>query len=315
MSGVPRRPRLVPWYRIAEGSDWIAFEYAQTVVTFEGRGARRFLPALLPLLDGTRDVHDLCAVLGEDARSAIEHALQLLTARGLAADGPPVEDAPPPAAECSSFLAASGLASDEADAVACLGRARVVAVGSGAAETARLLRLSGVGHVERAAWRDDAGVAADLAVVAPTSSELVELEAWNERAVGGSTPWLVLLPFDGAYAGIGPLFVPRETCCYECYRMRRAGNLGYPEQFWPLERAPARFPSPPHLTALAAAVAAHVAVRWLAARDPYLPGTFLALEQDPTLSLRAHHVYRVPRCSACSDAALASPPLPWAEAA
>jgi bacteriocin biosynthesis cyclodehydratase domain-containing protein len=314
MSDMPRRPRVHPWYRVAEGSDWVAFEYAQTVVTFEGAGAKRFLPALLPLLDGTRDLDELGRELGDEARVALGEAVELLSRHRLVDDGPPPSDAAPPQLECAQFLAASHLAAGEDDALRRLGAARVVAVGARAEAVARLLRQSGVGEITRTRWNQPAADA-DLAVVAPSARELRELEAWNHAALGGVTPWLVLLPFDGAYAGVGPLFVPRETCCYQCYLMRRAGNLGYPEQFWQLERAPARFPSPPHLESLVGSLAAHVALRWLVARDPYLPGTFLALEQDPSLSVRAHHVYRVPRCSACSDASVSAPPLPWAEAA
>ena len=314
MTDMPRRPRVHPWYRVAEGTDWVAFEYAQTVVTFEGAGAKKFLPTLLPLLDGTRDLDEVARELGDEARAAIGEAVELLARHGLVGDGPAPADAPPPRLECAQFLAASHLAAGEDDALRRLERARVVAVGGRAAAVTRLLRLSGVGEIRLTGWTGDS-VDADLALVAPSASELPELDSWNHAALAGDTPWLVLLPFDGAYAGVGPLFVPRETCCYQCYRMRRAGNLGYPEQFWQLDQAPSRFPSPPHLDSLVGSLAAHVALRWLAARDPYLPGTFLALEQDPSLSVRAHHVYRVPRCSACSEAAVSAPPLPWAEAA
>src|SRR5205823_3156141 len=54
-----------------------------------------------------------------------------------------------------------------------------------------------------------------------------------------------------------------------------------------------------------------LAMRWLAVRDPHLPGALFALEPAEGLSLRRHPVHRVPRCPACSPAAVGGRPLPW----
>src|SRR5207253_7667258 len=113
-----------------------------------------------------------------------------------------------------------------------LANASVCVVGSGAAaaEIARLLRLSGVGRVEPSVWD---GVDAGLAVVAPGAGEQPLVSGSNARTVVSGRPWLQVLAFDGAFAAIGPLYVPGETCCYECYLRRRASNVGYPDEFWP----------------------------------------------------------------------------------
>jgi bacteriocin biosynthesis cyclodehydratase domain-containing protein len=121
------------------------------------------------------------------------------------------------------------------------------------------------------------------------------------------------LPFDGSIAAIGPLFVPAETCCYECYRLRRATNSGYFGEYRALEAEPARYPVPPPVLAAVAGLVSFVALRWLVDRDPALPGMLFALELGGAPALTAHNVYRVPRCGACSTIARTAPVLPWYE--
>ena len=78
-----------------------------------------------------------------------------------------------------------------------------------------------------------------------------------------------------------------------------------------LEAAPARYPASPPLVALVAGVAATVALEWLVLRSHYAPSAFYAVHLGRTLELDVHHVYRVPRCPACSDSAAVAAPLPW----
>src|SRR5262249_59292684 len=85
------RPLLAPWYRAVGHGDRPLLEYAQSVVVLEGGAVRTLLPALLPLLDGTRTVGELAARLGPAVAPAIEAAVDLLRERGIVVDGP---DAP-----------------------------------------------------------------------------------------------------------------------------------------------------------------------------------------------------------------------------
>jgi bacteriocin biosynthesis cyclodehydratase domain-containing protein len=183
----------------------------------------------------------------------------------------------------------------------------VIGGGPAAIEILSLLRRCGV----RVRREDSISSGADLAVCAPAPAQLPALGDWNEQALASGLPWLQVLPFDGHYASVGPLYVPGETCCSECFRLRRLANLVAGDELTLLEAAPAAYPASPTLEALVAGIAATLALRWLILRDPQVPSAFYAVEPGPVLGLSLHHVHRVPRCPACSGLAEISDPLPW----
>jgi bacteriocin biosynthesis cyclodehydratase domain-containing protein len=185
----------------------------------------------------------------------------------------------------------------------------VAVVGNGTAglEAARLLRSSGT-TVER---RERIEGGNDLTVCAPAPDELPGLPEWNEQALETAQPWLQVLPFDGRYATVGPLYLPDDTGCYECFRRRRTAALGAADELAHLEAVPAAYPSAPALDALLGGLAATVALHWLVLDDHYAPAAFYAFEPLPTFALTQHQLHRVPRCEACSGLADVSPPLPW----
>ena len=102
--------------------------------------------------------------------------------------------------------------------------------------------------------------------------------------------------------------------CARYFGALASWNVGYPDEFWALERAPDRAAEAPATTAAVAGLAAGLALRWLLFEDPFVAGVLLTLELGEETRLAQHAVYRVPRCAACSPAAAQAPPLPWAEA-
>jgi bacteriocin biosynthesis cyclodehydratase domain-containing protein len=156
---------------------------------------------------------------------------------------------------------------------------------------------------------------ADLVVVAPRSTELRALDGWNRRCLRESTPWLAVLPCDGRVAPVGPLFVPGETACYDCFRIRRASTCGYAEEFWSLEASPAEAPDALPVRRAVAGIASWLVLRWLVGQDPSLPGVVHVFEVGSSLTLAVHHVWRVPRCPSCSEASGVAPPSPWFDGA
>jgi bacteriocin biosynthesis cyclodehydratase domain-containing protein len=308
---IPALPYLAPWYRVARDDDKVVLEYGQRLVCLEGRAAGILVPVLLPLLDGTRTVDEIVALLGEPVRPAIEQAIGQLDEHDVLVDGPPLDaDLPHPVAQTAELLAALHPGAVRADdAAAALAGSRVSIVGSdrSGVELARLLRQSAIQVEHREAVTPEAA----LVVSAPAPSELPELRTWNRQALDLGQPWLQVLPFDGRYASVGPLYLPEETCCYECFRLRRTANLDGREELALLEESAAPYPSSPALHTVVAGLAAVLCARWLVLRDHYVPSAFYAIELLPVLRLTLHHVHRVPRCPACSGLATSSAPLPW----
>jgi bacteriocin biosynthesis cyclodehydratase domain-containing protein len=309
------RPALKPWYRLLEDGDRLLLQYGDTIVTFEGRAVRRLLPALLPLLDGTRSVDEIVQIVGPPVRRAVEQALALLDQHGLlteVAAGRPADSE----RRSAEFLAAIDPAGrSPAALLAAIRAARVVVAGSGslALEVASSLRRSGVGELEQLSL---AGPNAELgpiqlAVAAPAGEELPSLPHWNEAALAAGIPWLQVLPFDGVFCTVGPLFVPGETGCFECFRIRRGANVDSGRDFLALQDVPVRLPAAASLEQTVAGLAATLALRWLAHQDQFLPGTWYALEPAMQPALVTHVLYRVPRCPSCSRLADVAQPLPW----
>jgi bacteriocin biosynthesis cyclodehydratase domain-containing protein len=308
---IPRLPYLAPWYRIATAESKVVLEYGQRLVCLEGGAAERLLPALLPLLDGTHALDDIVGVLGEPARAAVVHALEQLSEHGLVLEGPPAPpDLPAPFSDSIELLASLAPRreplSETADRLAARS---VIVVGAGTAgvEVARLLRLSGV-SVEQG---DSLAGGFDLALCSPAPGELPRLSDWNVQALAGSQPWLQVLPFDGRYSAVGPLYIPEDTCCYECFRLRRAANLDAGDELALVESVPAAYPTAPALHAVVGGLASMLALEWLILEDHYVPAALYAFELQPVLRLTVHHVHRVPRCPVCSGLADVAPPLPW----
>jgi bacteriocin biosynthesis cyclodehydratase domain-containing protein len=310
---VPSRPALAPWYRRVADGDRLLLEHAGTLVTLEGRAATVLMPALLALLDGTRTVEELVTALGRAAEPAIANALDVLGRHGLLVDGDSAapDDPGSPGADDAALFAAAQRRTSPGKAREALAGARVSIAGSGPAgdEVAQLLADAGVGDVQALSLEVAQGDE-DLLIATPGAEELGGLVSLNERLLGRSTPWLQSLPTDGGLVVIGPLFLPGHTACHACYRLRRGACSNYEADFDTVATAPARAPFPRALVAATAGLAATLAIRWLATRDPALPGRFYALETGPVLALSCHHVLRVPRCPACGPRERAMP-APW----
>lgn len=317
---VPAHPCLKPWYRLAQANGRLILEYGQDKVVFEGKAVSSLFPVLLPLVDGTRSVEEISRSLGEGAGPAVGKALKTLASQGLLTDGPAAAaEMPAPAAQTAQFLAATG---PQDRSVAEAGKAldaavAVVGTGALAEESARQLRKCGLGELALLEWT--AGPAEleglDLAIAAPDPGELPELAAWNRTALRARQAWLQVLPFDGRVGTVGPLYVPDETCCYECYRRRRRANLRWSEaDDQALEESPASYPAPPALRDMLASAAALVALDWLyqgegGAAATVWAGSVSVLRWGAGIEVSRHQVYRVPRCPECfaDDLGTASP--------
>jgi bacteriocin biosynthesis cyclodehydratase domain-containing protein len=310
---------LKPWLRLAADEAQLVFEYADTSWVLEGPGATALVPMLIPLLDGTRSVSQIISSVGEEFAPAVENALAALATHRLLAEGPPLPaDTPATLAETVSQLAATDSSATRApsEILQSLAGAHIRVAGSSPAATSlvQLLRSAGLSRVVQQGGLTDDFQASDLLVAAPADRELGELFTLNDVALSERQTWVPVLPFDGRFASVGPLIVPGETCCYECYTARKAAALRYADTTGMAEMIPTLLPTGMIIYGILASIAANIAVRWLGLGDSFLPGRLHAYEVANGLELTRHDVLRVPRCNACSPAARAPTSFPWIEA-
>lgn len=314
------KPWLKPWYTVRQLSDAVSFRYGDHAVILRGAAARTFLPSLLPLLDGAHDRSALESKLGDAYGRAIDNALEVLGGNGLLTEGAqPEADRREDPLGAMMFLVASDptLTLSTADVAIKLDAARILVAGAGPAASlvGDIMTRDGVPNVESCEL-SAAGAALPrftLAVVVPDASELPAMIEFNAAALGAGVPWLQVLPFDGTLAAIGPLFIPRESCCYNCYLLRREANDSVPDECADVYRTTTPRPQSTAMVSAAAGIAASLALRWLATADQTVPGELYALEYYPSLAVTRHRVLRVPRCAECSRLASMGIPDPWSD--
>jgi bacteriocin biosynthesis cyclodehydratase domain-containing protein len=310
LGAIPERPALAPWYRVVAADSRLLLEHGGSVVTFEGKAASLLLPSLIPLLDGSRTVDEIVNAIGAGVAPATHRALKLMAAKGALLDGRQPSTADGPASEAAIFTAESGgPAPAQALATLSVGEVNVAGTSSAAEEIVRILEATDVGPV-RSVGMCEAGDVDGLLVAAPTEEERAELASVNARRLELMQPWLQILPHDGRFVVVGPLFVPSSSACYTCYRLRRGACSGFENDFDAIDGGEVQAASPPPLVAVAAGIAAVLALRWLAWADPTLPGRFYTLETGIVLGLGYHQVLRAPRCPSCGigDGPM---PSPW----
>jgi bacteriocin biosynthesis cyclodehydratase domain-containing protein len=309
VADVPPHPALAPWCRVVADDGRLLFEHGGSVVTLEGRATKALLPRLIPLLDGTRTTQEICTEVGEPAAPAVEKALALLATHQLLVDGEPAPPGDQPLAAAATFAAAATRATSPRAATRSLAASRVAVAGSGveAAEVARQLARSGIGSVDPA---EPVPAARDLVVAVPGPGDDLLLDELNRHCLASGQAWLQILPFDGRFLVVGPLFLPGASACRTCYRLRRGACSGYEDDFPLLEKTPVAASAPTSLAAVAGGLAAVLAIRWLTVHDPTLPGSYYALEPVTVVRLSAHRALRVPRCPDCGPPERALP-SPW----
>lgn len=302
-----------PWYRVYKHEDQVIFHYGDSVICLKGRAAETILPKLLPVLDGRHSIEDIASIAGDDAQ-VVDAAIKLLERYDLLMDGAvPVGNEN--LTRTSVFLSSIGGSQETRAVYDGLNAARISVIGSSgaAAEVLRGLVCSGIEGAHGASFSSFPDEEVDLAIVAPTMQELSRLREINAQAIAKKQPWLQILPYDGRFSAIGPLFIPGETACYACFQLRRASNVKYPSEYLKLDEAEAAFEQCMPIDMMAAGLAVMYALRWIGAQDPALAGTFISLAPLNDRGFSTHNVLRVPRCTECSGRVNIAAPSPWYE--
>lgn len=318
-----------------EQKNKVLLKNGDVIIEIEGKAMQVILVKVLSLLDGSRELEDIYNAFKEKDRKVVSKVLEILVKEKLVIDK---ED-------CNNELIINNTHYDiinffratqcryeneivEASTIAkSLDKSRIGVIGSSfiADKIARMLKLSRVKHVKKISWPiDEVEVKdVDLFILAPQLKEIYMLGEWNDYALSNSKTWMQILPYDGDCAIIGPLYLPHETVCYECYKIRVISNVEYKEELsnWyrgiKNKKVSARhYPVPIQFDFLISSIASlHIVGSILKDEyklfDCFYTIEFILHESEFKFELKKNHIYRVPRCPKCSRLVQQSSPLVW----
>ena len=240
---------------------------------------------------------DVGAAVGERARPAVDRALELLAHHRLLVDGPIADGGDAEASSAASYAASVTRRISPAGAAAALAGASVAVVGSGRA--GRRGRAAAPPRRDRARGalarrRRSDGHTSSSPHPRPTTRRCCRRSTVPASREGQA--WLQLLPYDGRLdrrrAALPPRLLGVRDVLRAAPRPRAPATRTTSRSSSAL---PLRASAPTPLLAVAAGLAATVALRWLTAADPSLPGHLHVVEGGHPLGVSSH---RVPACSA-----------------
>lgn len=160
----------------------------------------------------------------------------------------------------------------------------------------------------------------DIVVVADDRPQPLMYQRINRVCLAQNIPWIIAGSLNSIEGIVGPLFVPHETCCYNCYERRIKSNLAAYEESIAFEdylkkeqRRPADYG---HLAPFAAMIGNLVALEIIKHLTQFAsPETYGSLFSINFLTLRTelHDVLKLPRCSECGPSAHIPPRALWSE--
>lgn len=310
------------------GTDALTLKRGCTTVLIDGEHAPEIVGAVLELAgDGERTEDELVACFPPEAQGSIRSLVGDLRARRLLLPADAVEDATAES-PLDVFYWHFGLPDERSpspprdELVAVIGRNRT------ATRVGALLDEAGFGEIAVVADEElDEDVADEpLAEPDPPADALDDrlqaatgrlpgivaavsergfgpLRVWNELLLERELPFLPVV-IENLVAYVGPLVVPHQTACFECFLRRRYSNLdeaGAREEVELRRRGPRIVGLHPAISAVAAGAAAlelsKFFIPWRGARQA---GYLLTFNLLASRSGR-HRVLKVPRCPACSS--------------
>lgn len=228
---VPERPKLVEGLAMVPLETGLLLEGGPERQLLRGEASVTLLPALLALLDGTRNVQELTEALPGETGNRVGKAISLLYGCGLLEEGR-FDQAALPArtdAQGATFLSrivdSTRVNRNAGEAIARLSEAAVpvVAPGSLGPRLVAELERTGVGDPHLLARPEDLDRAATLAVGIAIDAEdeqiLGRLDAAT-RTTGA--PWLRVARAPGGL-DLGPRFEGGLTACHRCLSQLHGG--------------------------------------------------------------------------------------------
>ena len=285
--GIVERPRLMPHLSHHILTDTAPIAVLASETEANALVGQRYVD-LVPLLDGSRNRHEIAAALeGRHSQVEVQTTLVSMATSGHICSADYEMDA-----GCAAYWAQNGVTPLLAERRLASRPARLVGENAGLAAA---LAECGVSLV------DDPGEAALTVVSTHDYLNFAHLDTNNSQLASGG-PWL-LVSMDGIWPLAGPVFRPGEGgACWSCLAFRISGNREV-DRFLRLHtgdrNVSPKVKFPPHAGMVAHQAAVEVA-RWL------------VLQEHATLHEHAicmgvfgpttyHRVMRRPQCSSCGD--------------
>ena len=201
----------------ADAGRWQARWDFDEITFLDGEACGRVLPWLVPALDGSHTIAELeQAANGRATIVELHEVLACLDEQSFLIGG----DGDPAGTNRSELASAIETLSVEPPRVlAKLEEVRVIVFGrSPVAEcTARSLAAQGFSQTSLVSSEDSLMPAFSVVIEADWPSHV--LDAINRRALETRQPWMLVGAWNRRLL-VGPILVPGETACYECYRRR-----------------------------------------------------------------------------------------------
>jgi thiazole/oxazole-forming peptide maturase SagC family component len=163
---------------------------------------------------------------------------------------------------------------------------------------------------------------ADIVIVALDKPQPSICERVNRICIEQSTVWMMCGCLNSVEGTVGPLFVPRQTCCYKCYDLRLKSNIeaykehtAFEEFLKGKEGQTADYGYPAPFPAVIGNLVALEVIKHVTQFSP--PETYGALFCLNFLTLRSHvhEVFKLPRCPVCGSASDLPPKAFWSKVA
>ena len=295
--------RALPVERIAD-ADALTLKRGCTTVRIDGEHAPEIVGAILDLAGGDgRTEDELVESFPPEMQESIRSLVGALRARRLLLPADAVDWDAAAESPLDVFYWHFGLP-DEPSPVPPRDEL-VVVVGRNRTATRLCELLEEAGFQELVVVDEQAALDDRVPAVVAAVSEngFGPLRAWNELALERELPFLPVVVED-LVAYVGPLVVPFETACFECFLRRRYSNLDEAEarEAVELRAGGAQVVGlHPAISAVAAGAAAlELSKFFIPWRGAQQAGYLLTFNLLASRGGR-HRVLKVPRCAACSS--------------
>jgi len=233
----PERPSLLPGLVFVPLPDGLLVEGAAERQVLRGRAASTLLPAILPLLDGSRTRTQVAQTLPGTAPEAVQATLAMLYTCGLLEDaaGPAHPAGSEPtgaAAQSAAFLTrqidTTRVNRNGAEIMARLGTARVLILGDpdGGDRVVAELHSCGVTRAAACPTLNLTGTRPDLVVLVSAGAPDVDAATRiDDACAAAGVPWLASTAHH-TQCTIGPYLDRTHTACYRCAAAARPPVTG-----------------------------------------------------------------------------------------